>query len=790
MADVAGPGREWPLAGRAGEIAAIEAGYRRPRQYGVLLTGAWGVGKSRVAYEAAARLERSGCRVAQVSARRAWRGVPFGALTHLAPGAGDGPALWSRLIAELRGPGRTVLVVDDVQFLDDASDAMLAQLVTSCPVFVIGTVGSRGGGVPEALAALWNDGRIAGLPVRPLPADEMAGLVDRLSGADAIGRHRLARLAGGNPLALRALLDVDATGEEAGAAREDGDAAREDADAAREDGDAARDGGPYERWLDEAGPAARSAVEFVACAEPVPMSLLETLVGPAAVEAAERAGLVRVDDGPAARLAPPLSGPVVRRLLPASTIRRVYGMLAPALLAGPVIGGDQVLRAGEWQVRAGTVTAPEHLLPAARLALAGHDLGLAVILAEAAREHQPGPAPDLVLAEALFRQGHGRRAAAVLPPRPPNDPEQAAAWAVTSAQIRHFGPSAPTERAGDHAEPAAALIGRGSPGEHGYGACLARLLRGDLRGAQELADRGYRDAVAAEVRSIAGIWAGLRGLTAVTQGRVQTAAAALREAVTLSTGAYCLRCEWMTELATATAIAGDSTAARRWLARADDPEHRHTAILEARIELSRAWSQAANGEPAVESCLRAAETAARSGIHAVEATALYDAARLGAPGPVHTRLADLARKVDSEVVAVMAMAARALARHDAGALGRATDAFERSGHVLLAAETATAASHARRRAGQHKPAALFQERAEALAQRCEGARTPLLDQGRLPPQLTSREREVVLLARSLTSPQIAARLGLSPRTVSNYLQNAYDKLGLAGRAELRVLLGT
>ncbi|MFD0632793.1 response regulator transcription factor [Catenulispora yoronensis] len=64
----------------------------------------------------------------------------------------------------------------------------------------------------------------------------------------------------------------------------------------------------------------------------------------------------------------------------------------------------------------------------------------------------------------------------------------------------------------------------------------------------------------------------------------------------------------------------------------------------------------------------------------------------------------------------------------------------------------------------------------------------MLDQWRLRSRLTPREREVVLLAPSASTPQIAARLGLSPRTVSNYLQRAYDKLGLTGRADLRVFL--
>ncbi|MFD0517539.1 helix-turn-helix transcriptional regulator [Paractinoplanes durhamensis] len=577
---------EWPLTGRVGELAAIEAAFRRPHLTGVLLTGAWGVGKSRLAQEAAAQLAPA----ERVTACRALQTIPYGAITHLSPGPGDGRALLSRLIARFRGPARTVLVVDDVHFLDDASDALLAQLVTACPVFLIGTTG---GDVPEALADLWNSGRITGLPITPLPGDAMAALVDRVAGADAIDRHRLTRLSGGNPLALRALVD----------------------------------NGPYGRWLDKAGPAARQVVEVLACAEAMPMSLLETLVEPAAVEAAERAGLIRVD-AERACLAPPLSGPLVRRLLTTSTLRRVRGLL----------------------------------------------------------------------------------------PEKPTD---------------HPGP--------DTAE---------------FEACLARK---DLHGAQELADRGYRESVAAEIREAAATWAGLRGRAEAMQGRVRSAAASFREAAALTRSR---KCEWMAELA-------------------DPCDHPHTGVLAARIALRRAWSHAARGEigRAIECCLAAATE------KEAEATALYDAARLGAASAVHARLAELGHADE-------AMAARALARRDADALGRATDAFEQQGRLLLAAETATAAAHAHRRAGHHKPATLFQERAEALAQRCEGARTPLLDQGRLPSQLTTREREVVLLAPSLTSPQIAARLGLSPRTVSNYLQSAYDKLGLAGRAELRVLLGT
>ena len=56
--------------------------------------------------------------------------------------------------------------------------------------------------------------------------------------------------------------------------------------------------------------------------------------------------------------------------------------------------------------------------------------------------------------------------------------------------------------------------------------------------------------------------------------------------------------------------------------------------------------------------------------------------------------------------------------------------------------------------------------------------------------LTAREREIALLvAEGLTTKDVAARLYLSARTVSNHLQNAYTKLGISKRSELAGALG-
>ena len=52
--------------------------------------------------------------------------------------------------------------------------------------------------------------------------------------------------------------------------------------------------------------------------------------------------------------------------------------------------------------------------------------------------------------------------------------------------------------------------------------------------------------------------------------------------------------------------------------------------------------------------------------------------------------------------------------------------------------------------------------------------------------LTPQEREIALLAATgLTNRQIAARLYLSPRTVSAHLYRIFPKLGITSRAALR-----
>ena len=61
----------------------------------------------------------------------------------------------------------------------------------------------------------------------------------------------------------------------------------------------------------------------------------------------------------------------------------------------------------------------------------------------------------------------------------------------------------------------------------------------------------------------------------------------------------------------------------------------------------------------------------------------------------------------------------------------------------------------------------------------------------MPDPLSGRERQIVMLAaKGMASKDIAGRLFLSGRTVSNHLQHAYIKLGVSSRAGLAQALGS
>jgi hypothetical protein len=276
----------------------------------------------------------------------------------------------------------------------------------------------------------------------------------------------------------------------------------------------------------------------------------------------------------------------------------------------------------------------------------------------------------------------------------------------------------------------------------GWARCRVLVAAGELRQARELADQGYRAAVAERSPWLTGAWAGFRRMVALVQGQVATARASLTEALALlgEHDPYRFARLWHGELACAAALAGDPAGAARWVAEMDRRADEANRLFEARLELDRAWVAAGSGEltRALTLAGRAAELARAREQRTVEVTALYDIARLGRPELVTDRLATLAASIEGRFAATAAASAAALAASDGVALDEAAATFEELGALLLAAEAAVAAAGCHQRAGRQASAKAAVVRAGALAAACEGARTPALQAGRLRSLLTGQ----------------------------------------------------
>lgn len=248
----------------------------------------------------------------------------------------------------------------------------------------------------------------------------------------------------------------------------------------------------------------------------------------------------------------------------------------------------------------------------------------------------------------------------------------------------------------------------------------------------------------------------------------------------------------LAELAHSAALAGDVVTAEAALAEAEAvqvPSFRVDCYF---VGVAHAWTAAARGElsRAASVALETAESCAAMGQWTFEALALYESARLGEARSVVERLVELAETVEGELVPAMAAHVTAVVTGDETGLVRAADAFEGMGALLYAAEAAAEASRVVARAGRKGPELVLAARARALAERCEGARTPALADLDRPLPLTRREREVATLAaRGLSNRQIAERLVVSVRTAEGHLNQVFAKLGVTRREALRSILG-
>ncbi|GIE92794.1 transcriptional regulator [Paractinoplanes rishiriensis] len=838
----------WPLIGRDDELKAAATALTSG---GLVLTGQPGVGRTRLAGEVLRRWVATGGEHEWVTATRTAAAEPLAAVSHLLPAglrAGQLPAVLAAAAARFaRRPGPVLVGVDDAHLLDDASATLLHHLAARRLATLVVTV-RDGEPVPDAVRPLCTGTRIETGPLPPPAARRL--LSAALGGpVDPISARRLVRLAAGNPLLLRELLtdtleggELDRTegcwhwtGRVPAGRRLTGTITSRlrtlpaDVRAVLELVAAAE---PLilARAEQVTGPAAIEAAERSGLAVAdrdgtrSRLRLAQPLAGvvlraglPAGRATAIRRDLTGTHGSGPVRLHDDvlLAGVRHRGLLMAAARRAVARFdLAPAerLAAAARDAGHP---AADWLLAEilllrGRSAEAAAVLPTVPPRTPGQDVtgglvrywGLNRVVEAERALHGGHPLTRATRSWLLLFDGHCHdaltTAESVAGPALPPAAGRPALLRAAAAGALAAGLLGRRARAGELAAAGAAAAGDDPWGRAlaGFGLCAARLVAGEPAAAGSLAEDGHRAAVFAEAPALAGVWAGLRGMAATAMGRPATGRAALREALVLLDGADPAHLSWvlLAELAGACALAGDTAEAAACLARSD--EHRTAAnrIFVAWAERNRAWVLAAGGS--VPAAVRRVEHAARLARETqqpgLEVLCHYDAARLGAAHRARHRLRELAARLPDGFAGVLADAAGGLADRDPAVLERATAALAARGHTLLAAEVAVAALDAYRRAGRTDGTRRAAERAATLAGLCPGVRTPLLGggatRGRAPAALTLREREVALLAPALPSREIAARLGLSVRTVDNVLGRVYQKLGIGGRAELSTIL--
>ena len=449
---------DWPLVGRDSDLtrAAAAVAETGTAGGGIVVAGPAGVGRSRLAREVQRRAEDDGRTCVGAVGSRTAAAVPFGALASLIPAgladrAADHPldvlreadrvvAAWTGAGS---GTGRPLVVVDDADLLDPASAVLLHHLATGGPATVAVTV-CDGRAPPDAITALWKEGHAERIDLRPLDLRAVEELLERvLDGPlDPVSLDRVCRMAGGRPLFLRELVT----------------AALADSSLARRHGVWHWDGPlrPTRRLEDLLGARlgavdarCRPVLEVVACGEPLPIGLVEALVGRRDLERAERAGLVtvaadRLDAphgggeraaAPVVHVVPPILGEVVRATMPRARWRDCCARLAQALLQnGPRLPGD-LLRVATWQLEAGTPPDGRGVsfVAAARQALLQTEPALAERLARAGLD-EGDPEAMAVLVEAVEKQGRHAEVVELLssPPASAHRPEPALALARAS----------------------------------------------------------------------------------------------------------------------------------------------------------------------------------------------------------------------------------------------------------------------------------------------------------------------------------------------------------------------
>ncbi|WP_428341198.1 LuxR C-terminal-related transcriptional regulator [Mycobacterium sp.] len=406
----------WALTGRAAERLTIDAALGADSSYrGVAIVGAAGVGKTRLAHETAAAAAGRGWVIREVMGTTAARAIPMGVFAQWTDGAATDPLHLVRhvidAVSSTPDNSPVLVVVDDAHLLDEISAFTVMQLVVRQKACVVATI--RAGQVaPDAINALWKDRHVARLDVYPLSRSDTDRLLTCALGGPVGARcaERVWELTRGNALFIHQIVE-----HEVHAGR-------------------LTFSGQQWQWTNHATlPAAlidivgvqvgelsqpiRDVIDLVAVAEPVELEYVEAICNSAAIEEAERRGLITISPtgDPIVRMGHPLYGEVQRTQSGPLRLSHLRGRLAHCM-ASTVAHREPAdpLRLGVLWLESDLSPNQDILAVAAWTAIMRLDLALTERLAEAAIGAGAGIDVQILRAQMLILLNRGTPAAALL----------------------------------------------------------------------------------------------------------------------------------------------------------------------------------------------------------------------------------------------------------------------------------------------------------------------------------------------------------------------------------------
>ncbi len=521
----------WPLVGRHEELVLVTRELERPLSCGVIISGAPGVGKTRLRSETLQRLRDQGWLTREVTATRAAATIPFGPLAPLLPEAASLHPLdvlrqSVRELREERGEKRLVVSVDDAQLLDAASAALLHQLAGTQTASLLLTARS-GELLPDPIMGLRREGVVGWIELQPLSRPEVEALLAQVLNGhiDARTLHQLGRLSQGNVLFLRELIEV---GLSSGAlAERDG--------VWRWEGEQVVARGPLDvieeriRRLDD---VQREMAEAVSLTEPLPLTVLETLGPRSVIRDLEQAAVVTTERDRRrwqVRLAHPLYAEALRARLTPLRRRELLGRLGDALEASALRRGDDLSRLALIRLEADQPMPAPTALAAAQRMLGLSRFDIVEKLARAALEAGGGFEAQIALSRALTGLRRSDEAQAVLDDGRPATPEQMVELAVASAQNLHFGLGRAEDALRVLREASDSLPEAGAAHELAVTRALFEFSAGRLDQAEAISSGIAEDASAPRLTQVSAL--GIRGLVLAFSARPVQALAVLDDAV-------------------------------------------------------------------------------------------------------------------------------------------------------------------------------------------------------------------------------------------------------------------